>query len=167
MRGFGGQRNKGSTHRNILTFEYFRSMSALILARLEFLHQTLMFLILEEDLSWQVIIMAVHDVVRGAVLRGGSVRRPEQSRWGDAEGMVRPPTHRVVRLRALAAESVKLVVLGKVRSLAREFSGSMNAAGRRWRRAVQERRTVRRAVQRGERRAVRSELEQERCWSWR
>ena len=63
--------------------------------------------------------------------------------------------NRVVRLRALAAESVKLVVLEKARSLAREFSGSMNAAGRRWRRAVQERRAVRRAVRRGERRAVR------------
>ena len=36
-------------------FEYFQSMSALILARLEFLNQTLMYLILEEDLSWQVV----------------------------------------------------------------------------------------------------------------
>jgi hypothetical protein len=36
-------------------FEYFRSMSALILARLEFLNQTLMYLILEEDLIWQVV----------------------------------------------------------------------------------------------------------------
>ena len=36
-------------------FEYFQSMSALILARLEFLSQTLLYVILEEDLSWQVV----------------------------------------------------------------------------------------------------------------
>jgi hypothetical protein len=36
-------------------FEYFQSISALILARLEFLNQTLMYLFLEEDLSWQVV----------------------------------------------------------------------------------------------------------------
>jgi len=54
-----------------------------------------------------------------------------------------------------AAESVKLVVLEKARSLARELSGSLDAAGGRLQRAVQERRAVRRAVRRGERRAVR------------
>ena len=68
--------------------------------------------------------------------------------WCDRE-------NRVVRLRVLAAESVKRVVLEKARSLVREFSGSMDAVGGRLRRAVQERRAVRRAVRRGERRAVR------------
>jgi hypothetical protein len=38
-------------------FESFQSMSALILARLEFLKQTLMYLIVEEDLSWHVVWM--------------------------------------------------------------------------------------------------------------
>ena len=63
--------------------------------------------------------------------------------------------NRVVRLRVLAMESVKLVVLEKARSLAGEFSCIMDAAGRRLRRAVQERRAVRRVVRRGERRVVR------------
>lgn len=134
-------------------FEYFQCMSALILARLEFLNQTLMYLILEEDLSWQVVwrymmLFVEQYFVRVQFEARSSLDGEMLKAWCDRE-------NRVIRLRVLAAESVKLVVLEKARRLAREFSGSMHAAGRRWRRAVQERRAVRRAVRRGERRAVR------------
>ena len=44
--------------------------------------------------------------------------------------------NRVVRFHALVKFLGNLVVLEKARSLAREFSGSMDAAGRRLRRAV-------------------------------
>jgi hypothetical protein len=128
-------------------------MSALILARLEFLNQTLMYLILEEDLSWQVVwryrTLFVEQYFVGVQFEARSSLDGEMLKaWCDRE-------NRVVRLRVLAAEFVKRVVLEKARSLVRDFSGSMNAVGRRWRRAVQERRAVRRAVRRGERRAVR------------
>ena len=68
--------------------------------------------------------------------------------WCDRE-------NRVVRFHTLVKVSVKMVELEKAHSLAREFIGSVKAAGRRWRRAVQKRRAVRRAVRRGERRSVR------------
>ena len=136
-------------------YEYFQSMSALILARLEFLKQTLMCLIVEEDPSWHVVwmymMLFVEQYFVGVQFEARSGLNGEMlEAWCDRENCV-------VRLRVLAAESVKLVVLEKARSLeAREFSsGSMDAAGRRLRRAVQERRAVRRAVRRGDRRGER------------
>jgi hypothetical protein len=130
-------------------FEYFQGMSALILARLEFLKQTLMYLILEEDLSlhvvWMYMMLFVEQYFVGIQFEARSGLDGEMlEAWCDRE-------NRVVRFRALVKVSVKLVELKNAHSLAREFSGRMKAAGRIWRRAVQERRAVRRAVQ--ERRA--------------
>jgi hypothetical protein len=134
-------------------YEYFQSMSALILARLEFLKQTLMYHIVEEDLSWHVawmyMMLIVEQYFVGVQFEAGSGVDGEMlEAWCDHK-------NRVVRFHALVKFSVKLVVLEKARSLAREFSGSMDAAGRRWRRAVQERRVVRRTVRRGDRRGER------------
>ena len=133
-------------------FEYFQGMSARILARLEFLKQTLMYLILEEDLSWHVVwmymMLFVEQYFVGVQFEARSGLNGEMlEAWCDRE-------NRVVRFCALVKVSVKLVELEKAHSVAREFSGSMKAAGRIWRRAVQERRAVRRAVRRGERRSV-------------
>jgi hypothetical protein len=134
-------------------FEYFQSMSALIPARLEYLKQTSMYLIVEEDLSWHVVWMYMMLFVKQYFVRVQFEARNGLDglileAWCDRE-------NRVVRFHALVKVSVKQVELEKAHSLAREFSGSMKAAGRRWRRAVQERRAVRRAVPRGERKAVR------------
>jgi hypothetical protein len=137
-------------------FEYFQSMSALILARLEFLNQTLMYLILEEDLSRQVVWRYMMLFVEHAVLRGGSVRGPEQTGWRDAEGLVRPrePCGSVtcvgcgIGQAGGAGEGAQFGV-GVQRQ--HERCGQEMAESS----AVQERRAVRRAVRRGERRAVR------------
>ena len=134
-------------------YEYFQSLSALILARLEFLKHTLMYLIVEEDLSWHVVwmymMLFVEQYFVGVQFEARSGLDGEMLKaWCDRE-------NRVVRFNALAMFSVKLGVLEKARSLAREFSGSMDAASRRSRRAVQERRAVRRAVRRGDRRGER------------
>jgi hypothetical protein len=114
---------------------------------------------LEEDLSLHVVWMYMMLFVEQYFVRVQFEARSGLDgemleAWCDRE-------NRVVRFRALVKVSVKLVELEKAHSLAREFSGSMKAAGRIWRRAVQERRAVRRAVQerravqRGERRSVR------------
>jgi hypothetical protein len=110
-------------------FEYFQSMSALILARLEFLSQTLLYLILEEDLSWQVVwrymMLFVEQYFVGVQFEAHSELDGRMLKaWCDSK-------NRVVRSRVLAMESVKLVVLEKARSLAGDLRGVMDAAGRR------------------------------------
>jgi hypothetical protein len=90
-------------------FEYFQSMLALILAQLEFLNQTLMYLFLEEDLSWQVVwrymMLFVEQYFVGVQFEAQSKLDGEMLKaWCDRK-------NREVRLRVLAAESVKLVVL--------------------------------------------------------
>jgi hypothetical protein len=64
-------------------------MSALNLARLEFLKQTLMCLIVEEDLSWHVVWMYMM-LFAEQYFMGVSVRGAEWTGWGDAGGLVRP-----------------------------------------------------------------------------
>ena len=137
-------------------FRYFQSRSALILARLEFLKQTLMYLIVEEDLSWHVVwmymMLFVEQYFMGVQFETRSRLDGEMlEAWCERE-------NRVVRFHALVKVSVKLVE--KAHSLAREFSGSMKATGSRWRRAVQERRAVRRGERRSVRRAGAGEVQE-------